>query len=75
MNSAQLRLARKTKGMSVQMLADLLGVHRNTVVRWESGAAIPGPAQLSLRWLLSRGGSSLKSQEASSRRQEKDHAA
>lgn len=54
MNAADLRIARKRKNMSVQMLADLLGVHRNTVLRWESGSIIPGPAQLSLRWILGR---------------------
>jgi len=52
MNASELRAARKSKSMSVQMVADLIGVHRNSVVRWEKGAVIPGPAQLSLRWIL-----------------------
>ena len=52
MNATELRAARKLRGMSAQMLADLCGVHRNSVVRWEKGAVIPGPAQLSLRWIL-----------------------
>jgi DNA-binding transcriptional regulator YiaG len=47
-----IRKARKTRDWTVQMVADLLNVHRNTVIRWEAGGAIPGPAQLSLRWIL-----------------------
>ena len=52
MNATELRAARKLRGMTVQFLADLLGVHRNSVVRWEKGAKIPGPALFSLRWIL-----------------------
>jgi hypothetical protein len=37
----------------VQLLADLIGVHRNTVMRWEAGTVqIPQPSVLALRWLF-----------------------
>lgn len=48
MNGADLRAARKARGLSTQTVARHLGVHRNTVIRWEAGAVIPGPAQFSL---------------------------
>ena len=48
-----LRKLREKAGISAQALADLLGVHRTTVCRWESGEiAIPKPAQISSAWLL-----------------------
>jgi len=53
MTGAALRKARKSRNLSTQMVADLIGVHRNTVIRWEKGAVlIPGPAHASLRWIL-----------------------
>ncbi len=36
-----LKALRKTLGLSVQELADNLGVNRNTLRRWESGTAFP----------------------------------
>ena len=39
--------------MALSFLADLLGVHRTTVMRWEKGEVpIPRPAELSIRWIL-----------------------
>ena len=37
----KIREARKKRGLTQQQLADELGVHRVTVVRWESGAREP----------------------------------
>ena len=48
-----LRAERKARKMTTAALAKLLGVHRNTVIRWEGGDPIPGPALLSLRWIFS----------------------
>lgn len=49
----QLKRMRERAGMTQQALADLLGVHRQTVTRWENGAAeIPTLAAISARWLL-----------------------
>lgn len=49
----QIEKLRLRKHWSQQHLADLLGVHRATVGRWESGEVeIPGPAQISARFIL-----------------------
>jgi len=40
------REAREAAGVSVQQAAELLGVHRNTITRWESGERIPSAVDL-----------------------------
>ncbi len=50
---SMLKKARARKGYSQQTLADLLGVTRQTVTRWELGVvAIPKPSQIALLWIL-----------------------
>jgi transcriptional regulator with XRE-family HTH domain len=44
--SHPLRAFRKKEGISQERLAELLGVSRATVIRWESGKASPRPADL-----------------------------
>lgn len=43
-----LRQLRKRTGLSQQQMADRIGASRAAVARWESGTAVPGPAQTSL---------------------------
>ncbi|HUW55577.1 MAG TPA: helix-turn-helix domain-containing protein [Planctomycetota bacterium] len=52
MTGDELREARTARNLSTQLVADLVGVHRNTVVRWEKTGNIPGPAHQSLLWIL-----------------------
>ena len=40
------REVRETAGLSVQDAAEALGVHRNTITRWESGERIPTAVDL-----------------------------
>ena len=40
------REVREAAGLSVQEAADKLGVHRNTITRWESGERIPTAVDL-----------------------------
>jgi len=40
------REAREARGLSVADAADALGVHRNTITRWESGERIPSAVDL-----------------------------
>jgi DNA-binding transcriptional regulator YiaG len=44
----------KRLGISIESLAHLLHIHRNTVYRWEHGDKIPAPIDLALEALLSR---------------------
>ena len=44
----------KRLGVSIESLARLLHIHRNTVYRWEHGDRIPPPIDLALETLLSR---------------------
>lgn len=49
----QMKSLREKRGWTQQHLADLLGVHRATVGRWEkSEIPIPMPSQISARWIL-----------------------
>lgn len=45
-NGMQLCRARREKRLSQTELAEQLGVHRSTVVRWESGMVEPSPEQI-----------------------------
>lgn len=45
-NGAMLRLARRYKRMTQAELADEMGVHRTTLVRWESGFTEPSTDQI-----------------------------
>ena len=40
------REAREARGLSVADAAEALGVHRNTITRWESGERIPSAVDL-----------------------------
>jgi len=37
---------RQTLAMTGRQFAQILGVHRNTLLRWEQGGAMPNPYQL-----------------------------
>lgn len=37
---------REEKGITQKQLADLVGVERSTVAKWETGTAFPGGAKL-----------------------------
>lgn len=41
MNNLDIKEIRKKLGVSQEKLAEMLGVHRNTVQNWENGAVIP----------------------------------
>lgn len=41
MNDLDIKEIRKNLGVSQEKLAEMLGVHRNTVQNWENGAVIP----------------------------------
>jgi transcriptional regulator with XRE-family HTH domain len=51
MTSAQLREWLKVNRRTQQQLADDLGVHVRTVVRWIGGGEIPRTADLAMRYL------------------------
>jgi transcriptional regulator with XRE-family HTH domain len=42
----RLRVARRKARLSARMLGDAIGVHRNTVWRWEAGIAEPRVSEL-----------------------------
>jgi transcriptional regulator with XRE-family HTH domain len=41
----RIHLARRRKGVDVKDLAAIIGVHRNTIARWEHGDSEPGITQ------------------------------
>ena len=44
--------ARKALGLTVQQMADKLGIHRDTYSKWERGAQkIPAIGATAIRWL------------------------
>lgn len=53
MNRDEILEARKRLGMSVQQMADRLGVHRDTYSKWERGVQkIPAIGSTAIRWLI-----------------------
>lgn len=46
--------ARDRLNLGQAELADMLGVHRTTVTRWENGKPIKGPAKLLLENMLAK---------------------
>lgn len=52
MTAARLRELRAATGWSRERLSRALGVSQATIVRWEAGAAIPGPAAIALESVL-----------------------
>ena len=53
MTNEQVKRARLTLGLTVQQMADKLGVHRDTYSKWERGAQrIPAIGVTTIRWLV-----------------------
>lgn len=51
MDATELTSIRTTLGLTYDELAQVLGVHRTTVWRWEGGKAIPKATAMALRTL------------------------
>lgn len=53
MTNEQVKRARLTLGLTVQQMADKLGVHRDTYSKWERGVQkIPAVGATAIRWLI-----------------------
>ena len=53
MTNEQVKRARLTLGLTVQQMADMLGIHRDTYSKWERGAQkIPAIGATAIRWLV-----------------------
>ena len=53
MNSSQLKHARQSLGLSVNAMAQRLGIDRNTYGKWERGEQrAPAIAATAIKWLL-----------------------
>ena len=54
MTNEQVKRARLTLGLTVQQMADKLGVHRDTYSKWERGVQkMPAIGATAIRWMLS----------------------
>lgn len=47
---------RQRLGLSQRELAERLGVHANSIWRWENGDPMPRTVELAMRYLLATGG-------------------
>ena len=53
MTNEQVKRARLTLGLTVQQMADKLGVHRDTYSKWERGVQkMPAIGETAIRWML-----------------------
>lgn len=53
MTNEQVKRARLTLGLTVQQMADKLGVHRDTYSKWERGVQkMPAIGATAIRWML-----------------------
>jgi DNA-binding transcriptional regulator YiaG len=52
MKPEELKHLRSKRGWSRDRLARALSVTSSTIVRWEAGSSIPGPAEIALRAIL-----------------------
>ena len=53
MTNEQVKRARLTLGLTVQQMADKLGVHRDTYSKWERGVQkMPAIGATAIRWLV-----------------------
>ena len=52
MTNEQVKRARLALGLTVQQMADMLGIHRDTYSKWERGVQkIPAIGATAIRWL------------------------
>ena len=53
MTNEQVKRVRLTLGLTVQQMADKLGVHRDTYSKWERGVQkMPAIGATAIRWLV-----------------------
>lgn len=53
MTNEQVKRARLALGLTVQQMADMLGIHRDTYSKWERGVQkIPAIGATAIRWLV-----------------------
>ena len=53
MTNEQVKRARLTLGLTVQQMADKLGVHRDTYSKWERGVQkMPAIGSTAIRWMM-----------------------
>jgi len=53
LSNQEIREARLSLGLTVQQMADMLGVHRDTYSKWERGVQkMPAIGATAIRWLV-----------------------